>query len=111
MNATNPAPARQRKPRPRPERSIRLELRPDGDGPGIVRITVGKGHTDYFLYPLVTDFGRGFQLEKVDPIGDRTAYAVNIDGDRRTCDCPGFCHWSRCKHSDGIAALIAAGRL
>jgi hypothetical protein len=107
MNAITPAPAGQRKP----ERGIRLEVRPEGYCSGIVRITVGEEHTDYFLYPLVTDFGRGFRLEKVDPIADRTAYAVNIDGDRRTCDCQGFARWSHCKHADGLAALIAAGRL
>ena len=111
MNATNPAPARQRKPRPRPERSIRLEVRPEGDGPGIVRITVGAKHTDYFLYPLVTDFGRGFRLEKVDPIGDGSGYHVNLDGDRRSCECKGFLRHGHCKHADGLAALVAAGQL
>ena len=107
MNATTPARAGQRKP----ERGIRLEVRPEGDCPGIVRITVGGKHADYFLYPLAADFGRGFRLEKVDPIGDGTGYAVNIDGDRRSCDCKGFCRWSHCKHADGLAALVAAGRL
>ena len=38
-------------------------------------------------------------------------YHVNLDGDKRTCECKGFLKWNHCKHADGLAALIAAGRL
>src|SRR5437588_6078583 len=108
MNATATAPVRQRKPRPKPERRVRLCVRPQGDAPGVVRIRVGTEQADYFLTLLAVDFGRGFKVEK---IGHADAYHVNIDGDRKTCDCKGHTRHSHCKHSDGLAALIAAGRL
>ena len=108
MNATSSAPARQRKPRPKPARSIRVEVPPEGGGLGIVRIWVGKDHADYFLTVLPADFGRGFLVEKV---GHEESYHVNLDADRRTCECAGYLSHSHCKHSDGLAALVAAGRL
>ena len=64
MNATATAPARQRKPRTKPARSIRLEVRPEDNGLGIVRITVGREYADYFLTPIPADYGRGFKVEK-----------------------------------------------
>ena len=87
MNATTSAPARQRKPRPRPQRSIRLEVRPESDGLGIVRITIGRECADYFLTLIPADFGRGFKVEKVGLLVNDPPYHVNIDGDVRTCEC------------------------
>ena len=92
----------------KPARSIRLMLAVGEQSPGVVRITVGRERADYFLTELPADFGRGFRLEK---IGTDDRYAVNLDGDRQSCECPGFCRWQRCKHADGLAALVAAGRL
>jgi hypothetical protein len=111
MNATATAPARQRKPRAKPARSIRLCIAPEAAAPGVVKITVGKLTADYFLTVLPADFGRGFAVEKVGVDVKEGKYAVNIDGDRRTCECRGFLRHSHCKHADGLAALIAAGRL
>ena len=111
MNATTSAPTRQRKPRPKPQRHIRLEVKPEDGGLGIVRITVGKDHADYFPTLIPADFGRGFKVEKVGLDCRESAYAVNIDGDKRTCDCKGHARHGHCKHADGIAALIAAGKL
>ena len=112
MNATTPAPARQRKPRPRPERRIRLEVPPgENGGLGIVRITVGTRRDDYFLTPMPADFGRAFKVEKVGLTVNDPPYHVNIDGDQRSCECKGFLRHGHCKHADGLAALIAAGRL
>ena len=108
MNATASAPARQRKARSKPARSIRLCVRPHEQGPGVVRITVGGKEADYFLTELAADFGRGFQLEK---IGAEESYHVNVEGVRKTCECKGYLRHSHCKHADGLAALIAAGRL
>jgi hypothetical protein len=110
MNATQTAPARQRKPRAKPQRFARLCIRPEGTAPGIVRLTVGNAAQDYFLTPIAADYGRGFVLEKlgIDAAGK---YAVNIDGEGRTCECKGHLRHGHCKHSDGIAALIAAGWL
>jgi hypothetical protein len=111
MNATATAPARQRKPRTKPARSIRLCVRPEDNGIGVVRITVGKEHADYFLTLIPADFGRGFKVEKIGFDCRESAYAVNIDGDKKTCECKGHARHGHCKHADGIAALIAAGKL
>jgi hypothetical protein len=110
MNATATAPARQRKPRPKPARFVRLAVRPEGTAPGVVSIRVGKEAADYFLTPVAADFGRGFLVEKIGLHADGK-YAVNLDGDKRTCECKGFLRHGHCKHSDGLAALVAAGRL
>ncbi len=104
-----PAP-RQRKPRPKPARSIRLCVRPTAETVGVVRITVGKAAQDYLLTELAADFGRGFLVEKVS-FDAPAAYHVNVAADKRTCECEGYNRWQKCKHSDGLAALIAAGRL
>jgi hypothetical protein len=105
---TATAPARQRKPRAKPQRSIRLCVRPHERGSGVVRITVGGKEADYFLTELAADFGRGFLLEK---IGAEESYHVNVDSDRKTCECKGYLKWGHCKRADGLAALIAAGRI
>jgi hypothetical protein len=102
---------RQRKPRQKPARFIRLCVKPDGQAPGVVRITVGKEQTDYLLAPIPADFGRGFEIRKIGLEADGEVYHVNLDGDKGTCDCKGFGRWNHCKHADGLAALIAAGRL
>jgi hypothetical protein len=112
MNATTSAPARQRKPRPKPQRFIRIEVRPgDNGGLGIVRITVGKEHADCFLTELPADFSRGCTVEKIGLHCDEPPHHVNIDTDKKSCECKGFLKWGHCKHADGLAALIAAGRL
>jgi hypothetical protein len=111
MNATTSAPARQRKPRPKPQRSIRLCIKPEGTAPGIVNIRVGDERADYFLTAVPADFGRGFLVEKVGIDRDTARYHVNIDDGKRSCECKGYLRHHHCKHSDGVAALIAAGRL
>jgi hypothetical protein len=111
MNATQTPAPRQRKPRQKPQRSIRIEVKPEPDALGIVRITVGKEHADYFLTEIPADFGRGFKIEKIGLHETEPGYHVNIDGDKKTCECKGFLHHGKCKHSDGLAALIAAGQL
>ena len=109
MNATATAPARQRKPRTKPARFIRLSLRPDGAAPGVVTIRVGQLAADYFVTQLAADFGRGFRVEKIG--GLEGPYHVNLDADAKTCDCKGHTRHGHCKHADGLAALVAAGRL
>jgi len=111
VNANTSAPAGQRKPRPKPARSIRLEVRPEGNGFGIVRITVGKEHADCYISEIPADFGRGFKVEKIDLTGDGPPYHVNIDGEKKSCECKGFLRHGHCKHADGIVALIATGQL
>ena len=113
MNATTPAPARQRKPRPKPARSIWLVLAPTHTMPGICRITVRRGRTveatDYHLAGIPSDFGRAFRLVKI--LGEHTGYHVNLDGERSSCECKGHLAHGHCKHVDGLAALVRAGRL
>jgi hypothetical protein len=109
MNATTKAVSKQRKPRPKPARSIRLCITPSPISAGVVRINVGQKMQDYFLTEVEgVSFGRGFLLEK---IGHEETYHVNIDDAKRTCECEGHNTHSHCKHADGLAALIAAGRL
>jgi hypothetical protein len=114
------APARRvqttvRKPRVKPARSIRLVIAPSPISAGVVCISIGNKPQDYFVNEVEgVSFGRGFLVEK---IGHEESYHVNIDGNNRTCECAGFLgngrsnNGGRCKHADGLAALIAAGKL
>jgi hypothetical protein len=77
---------------------------------GLVRITVNGRAKDYLLAPVPSDYGIGFQLESAGLDGDGAAYAVCLDSDKTSCECPGFLKWNRCKHTDGLAALVAAAR-
>jgi hypothetical protein len=108
MNVTESTSPRQRKTRQKPARSIGLRLKPFGLERGVVASTVGKEKAEYLLAELAADYGRGFELEK---IGGLEVYHVNVDGAAKTCDCKGHSRWGHCKHADGVAALIAAGRL
>jgi hypothetical protein len=107
---TATAKPRQRKPRPKPERRIRLCVKPEGLSSGLIRIWVGKEEADYLLTEVSADFGRGFRVEKAGTDTEAT-YHVNIDGGKGACDCKGHSRHGHCKHGDGLAALIAAGKL
>ena len=103
---------RQRKPRQKPARFARLCVKPDGKNPGVVKLIVGKESADYLLTPIPADFGRGFEVLKIGlEANGEPPYHVNLDGDKRTCDCKGGLKHGHCKHADGIAALIQAGKL
>jgi hypothetical protein len=96
--------------RVKPARTIRLAvpLNAEGQG-GVVRITVGKESADYLLARVPADFGTAFRLEKVG--AEQDAYHVNLNGQQSTCECKGFTRWNHCKHTEGLAALVVAGRL
>ena len=98
------------RPRVKPARKIKLVLAPTALMDGIVQITVGRSTVDYFVRPLPSDFGRGFTLIKL--FGD-DAYHVNVGREGRLCDCKGYfsAKGRSCKHADGMAALVAAGRI
>ena len=105
-----PAP-RQRKPRLKPARSIRLCVTPNPENAAWFASRSARKAHDYLLTEIPADFGRGFKVEKIGFDCDESVYHVNIDADKRTCECHGYNRWQKCKHSDGLAALIAAGRL
>jgi hypothetical protein len=88
-----------------------LWVKPTPGCAGVVRITVGKEQADYYLVERTADYGRAFLLHKIDVSSPPAEYHVNIDGPQRTCECKGYLKWGHCKHGDGLAALIAAGRL
>ena len=54
------------------------------------RITSARRAQDYILTEIPADFGRGFLVEK---IGHEESYHVNIDADKRTCECQGYNRW------------------
>jgi hypothetical protein len=109
----NPAkPAR--KPRPQPARFVRLVVPPGDLASGVVRLAVGTVSTDYALRPILSQVGgRAFELVKLGVEADGEVYHICLTGapGQDSCDCKGFCRWSRCKHRDALAALIAAGSL
>ncbi len=104
-------PSKAKKPRQKPARFVRLCVRPEGSSPGVVRIAVGKEIADYLLTALPADFGRGFQFEKIAVAEEPTVYHVHLDAGKISCDCKGHTHHGHCKHADGLAALVAAGKL
>jgi hypothetical protein len=110
--STATAPARQRKPRPKPARFIRLVVPPAG-GTGVVRVHVGKVSTDYSVREFRSEVGgRAFELVKLGLEADGEVYHVRLTGNGQdSCDCRGFVRHSHCKHRDGLAALVRAGRL
>jgi hypothetical protein len=108
-----PVTRRATRPRPQPARTIRWRTTPlSAEKPyGAVRITRGRAAHDYVLRELPAADGRGFAVEKIDPTvpaADRAVYHVFLhhNGRDRSCDCLGFTSWGRCKHADGLAALL-----
>jgi hypothetical protein len=75
---------------------------------------VGKVSTDYALQEFRSEVGgRGFELVKTGLEADGECYHVRLTGNVRqdSCDCKGFARHSHCKHRDGLAAIVAAGRV
>ncbi len=97
--------------RRRPERHATVLFRPIDLAPGVIDLAVGKQTTTYRVWPEASESGRAFRLEKLADGETVEVYHVGIDGDWTTCDCRGFLHHRRCKHTDGLKALVAAGQL
>jgi len=101
------------KPRPKPALSVRLDPPPFGVL-GALTISVGKQSCAYLLTRLKTDFGEGWQFDKID---GEEHYQVNIGEDgHHLCDCLGQLHHGTragrsCKHIDALLTLRAAGKL
>jgi hypothetical protein len=100
--------------RVKPARTIRVMVPPSGGGAAVVRIAVGRQEADYLVETIPSEIGgRAFRLSKVGPDADGEVYHVLLTGDPRqdACGCKGYAAHSHCKHRDGLAALVAAGRL
>jgi hypothetical protein len=103
-----------RKPRPTPVRSYHLPLAPFGQNPGVLDIIDGKVITSFFLYPVASDFGLAYRLEKFagHQRGDDDAvYHVCLEHDTATCDCKGGCYCQKCRHVEALRDLQAKGKL
>jgi hypothetical protein len=82
--------------------------------PGLVRIVQGHAVDLYSVQRVEADWGTAFRVCKVDEAGVERADPYHVHFDAQTgdsCDCKGFIAHRHCKHRDGLAALIAAGRL
>jgi hypothetical protein len=117
MPSTNgvPAPAArprgQPRPRPKPERRYRWVTAPTEQYPfGILYIRVGKEEGFYFVQPIKSDFGKAFEVTKLDGIGG-TVYHALLDGKQSSCTCKGFAGHALCKHRDVLQVLLDAGQL
>jgi hypothetical protein len=89
----------------RPPRVIRLLQSPDTFGVGILTIATGKRGDTYVFKEIACDIGgRGFVVHR---LGLANVYHVRV-GARAECDCEcmGFLRHGRCKHIQGLSALI-----
>jgi hypothetical protein len=89
-------------------RDIRLICRPDAFGVGIFSITKKRRASFYVFKEIRCDIGgRGFAVHR---LGLANLYHVRVGSPRQsTCECLGFLAHGRCKHIQGLAALIAHG--
>ena len=93
----------------RSPRVIRLLRRPDDAGVGVLCITNERGTQHYVFKEIRCDIGgRGFAVHR---LGLAQLYHVRIDGRDSTCECKGFLSRGRCKHVQGLTALIGHGLL
>jgi hypothetical protein len=92
-------------PDQRPSRVIRLIRRPGGDGVGVFSITKDQRTYYYVFKEIPCDIGgRGFEVHR---LGLANVYHVRVGAPRESsCDCLGFLSRGRCKHVQGLAALI-----
>jgi hypothetical protein len=86
-------------------RVIRLIRRPDDFGVGVFSITKDRRTYYYVFKKIPCDIGgRGFAVHR---LGLANLYHVRVGSPRETsCDCLGFLSHGRCKHVQGLAALI-----
>jgi hypothetical protein len=104
-----------RKPR-KLQRFIRLAVPLNDEGRNAVAVITekrprGAKEERYFLSRVASDFGRGFFVEKIGAECEASKYHVHVNPEGRSCECLGFTRHGHCKHADGLAALVAAGRL
>ncbi|MSQ95700.1 MAG: hypothetical protein EXR98_14235 [Gemmataceae bacterium] len=91
-------------------RLIRLIRRPDGNGVGVFSITQDC-RTQYYVFKEIPCAigGRAFAVHR---IGLANVYHVRVGAPKESsCECLGFLRHGRCKHVQGLAALIGHGML
>jgi hypothetical protein len=89
----------------RPARVIRLVRPPDADGVGIFSITTRKATQFYAFKEIACEIGgRGFAVHR---LGLANLYHVRLrTAQDSSCECLGFLRHGRCKHVQGLAALV-----
>jgi hypothetical protein len=88
-----------------PSRLIRLVRPQDADGVGVFAITTKKQTQFYVFKEIACEIGgRAFSVHRMG-LADR--YDVRIGKRSETsCECLGFLRHGRCKHVQGLAALV-----
>ena len=88
-----------------PPRLIRLIRRPDEFGVGVFSITKDHRTHFYVFKEIRSDIGgRGFAVHR---LGLANLYHVRVGTPREaSCECLGFLSRGRCKHVQGLTALI-----
>ena len=89
----------------RSPRVIRLIRRPDSNGVGVFSITHKRRVYFYAFKEIPCEIGgRGFVVHR---LGLANVYHVRVGSPRESsCECLGFLAHGRCKHVQGLAALI-----
>lgn len=93
-------------------RKIRLITPETETTPAVVRIEAGRKVALYSVKEIENELGvgRAFQIREIGT-KDAETYSCIATGDEQTCDCIGHQKHQRCKHADGLAALVIAGRI
>jgi hypothetical protein len=103
-----------KRPYPPPEARYTLHVRPgQGESFGVLQIVQGKDDGHYYLWPLASDFGFCYQLDRIGGTEEQR-YAVCLDAQdgRHTCECKGHLRWgTACKHIKALVGCHAAGLL
>jgi len=102
-----PKPAKRDKPI---GRNIRMLRSPARDGVGVVEIVIRR-ETWYYLFREIECVigGRGFMIRKS---GFGPEYDVRVgEPEHCSCECLGFLRHGRCKHIQGLLALIENGKV
>jgi hypothetical protein len=57
--------------------------------------------------------GQAYRLTKLSPVedGEEATYHVLLSRQGHACECQGFLRYDRCKHVEGLLALVQAGKL
>lgn len=89
----------------RPSRVIRLIRRPGSDGVGVFAITT-TGRTQFYVFKEIPCEigGRAFAVHRM---GLADVYDVRIGAPAEcSCECMGYLRHGKCKHIQGLTALI-----